>query len=184
MKKKTVAILLLLSVYFIYLVFLFFFPNNFININNEIKITKAIGDFLSKILYLKAITGMLINKYTLIAVFFFILGFIYGKKRPFIFGLFIVFSAILYFLIFKINNFINFNYGLKEFFPLCFSLYTFFFYSQEKKEGINYILVFFVIFSFLFLLFFRSVTISGILIGFLASLFLGKGFRKLNRLFF
>ncbi len=184
MKKKTAALLLLLAIYIVYLGFLFFFPNNYININNEIKTTKAIGDFLSKIPYLKAITGLLINKYTLIAVFFFILGFIYGKKRPSIFGLFIVFSAILYLLIFKVNNFINFNYGLKDFFPLCFSLYTFFFYSQEKKVGVNYILIFFVIFSFLFLLFFRSVTISGILIVFLVSLFLGKGFRKLNKIFF
>lgn len=184
MKKKKAALLLVLAIYIIYLIFLFFFPTKIVNINNEIKITRAIGDFLSNIPYLKPISGFLINKYSLIAVFFFILGVIYGKKKltPFVF--FIVFSVILYVLIIKINAFINFNYGLKKFFPLWFSLFTFFFYALEKKEGVRYISLFFMIFSLFFVLFFENEPLSGIILSYLASLFLGRGVQKLNKLFF
>jgi len=184
MKKKTAALLLIFAVFLIYLIFLFFFPSKYVNINNEIKIIKAFGNFLSQVPYLKAVSGLLINQYTLIAVFFFVLGFIYGKRSILIVGSFIVFSAIIYLLIIKVNDFLSFKYGLKEFLPLWFSLFTFFFYSQEKKNGINYITLFFVIFSLLFLFFFRSITISGTIISFLFSLFLGKGFQKLTKLLF
>ena len=184
MKKKTAALLLIFAVFLIYLIFLFFFPSKYVNINNEIKIIKAFGNFLSQVPYLKAVSGLLINQYTLIAVFFFVLGFIYGKRSILIVGSFIVFSAIIYLLIIKVNDFLSFKYGLKEFLPLWFSLFAFFFFSQNKKERIGNIILFFVIFSFFYLLFFGSATISGILLAFLFSLFLGKIFQELTKLLF
>ncbi len=184
MKKKRVALLLLLLLFIVYLIFLFSFPSKYINIQNEFTLTKAIASILSKIPYLEKISLLLINKYSLLAVFFFILGFLYGKKSATIFFIFIIFSVVMYFLFMKANAFIKFNYGLKEFFPLCFSLFTFFYFSQEKNDRLNYFLIFFMFFSLLNAIFSKSIIISGIITGFLLSLFLGKLILKLRKLLF
>ncbi len=184
MKKKRVALLLVFLVFITYLIFLFFIPTKFFSIQSEFTLSKTIGKFLSSVPYLKSASSTLISKYSLLAVFFFILGVLYGKKRTSIFAIFILTSLLIYFLLTKINSFINFNYGLKEFFPLCFTLFTFFYFSQEKNDKLGFILIFFMIFSFFHAIIIKSCILSGIISGFLIALFLGKILIKLNKTLF
>ncbi len=182
MRKKQAFILVLIVSYTVYLVFLFFMPSGYININKEINITKSIGSFLNHIPYLKLISLHLINIYTLLAVFFFIAGYMYNKKNIGFFISFIIVSISLYFIVIKANKFFGFYHHGEIFFSIYLTIFTFLLFSHKDK--ISVIPLIFVLFSFLSSFFTQMIPISGILLSFLFGLILGKILLKTEKYFF
>jgi hypothetical protein len=184
MKKKQLFLIILSIIYIIYIVFLLFAPSQYISVYQEMKLTQNIGSFLNHIPYLKFITLKLTNIYVLIAVFFFISGYLYKKREPSFFIIFIIISVLLYLFILKINYIFALSYRAKELFSIYLTIFSFIIFSQEKNENIKIIPRFFLFISFFSCFFTKNITISGILLSFIIGFIIGKSVLKIGKIFF
>ncbi len=184
MKKKHLFLTLVFLIYAVYLVFLVFFPSRYISVYQEMKLTQNIGYFLNHIPYLKPIALKLTNISVLIAVFFFISGYLYKKREPSFFIIFIVVSILLYLFLLKINYMFSLSYKTKELLSVYLTIFSFLLFSQDKNEPIKIIPLFFIFVSFFSCFFMNNITLSGVLLSFIIGFLFGKITLKIGKIIF